>query len=137
MEWGVTKLNEIVPNKEKLVPQTQAKLLNAMIQIYNTFLHFLVNIVTHPDLFEIAFPAVESATTTVNWNSVESFRFLRQACQDSLLPSLPIPYSTFASFHEIVNLYLVFIDMLSSLPYANHSDLERLKIQIPEFLSIF
>jgi hypothetical protein len=136
MEWGITKLNEIMPDADKLAPKPQASLLNSMIHIYNAFLQFLVQIVTHSDLFEIPFPAAEASIPNIEWNSVQTFQFLRQAGKDALLPTLPIPNSNFASTHEVINLYLFFIDMLSSLPHANPSELDRLRMQIPEFISM-
>ncbi|KAJ3258246.1 hypothetical protein HK103_003727 [Boothiomyces macroporosus] len=98
-----------------------------MVQMYNSFLRQIINILIDPSLLQIPFPAKEFANFALSWNCPESFAEIDQIGLASLLPEFNFKTSDFQNRKGgVLSLYVHFVDLLYNLPGANSTQLDEL-----------
>lgn len=90
----------------------------------------MVGILTDDSLKTLAFPAKEFSDFPLDWNSKESFAFLKEMVLLSSLPDFPKTYPAESNAQNVANLYSSYIDMLYGLPGAKSDVLDALKINV-------
>lgn len=127
-EWTICKLEELVSTRPIYhIPKLHTILGNYMVALHNSLQEHIAKIVTDPSMLDFAYPASEFAKFPLDWNLPSSFQKLQS---DSLILALPsFPQSEWISINltQVVNMYVRYVDQLSSLPGISSSTIDSLK----------
>ena len=75
--WGLDKVSSNWQSNECKNSNELCKHLNAIVDIYNYFVEFIVDILCAEQLHLLAFPAAEFPEIPIDWNSKDTFEHLR------------------------------------------------------------
>ena len=91
-EWSVHKIEnelKLISSEYMKKPILISHAFQVLIQIYNSLLSQITEVLIDEALESIPFPAVEFATFSLDWNVIESFSYLNQISTQSRLPDFP------------------------------------------------